>query len=81
MESHTSPLLSFQKDVKSIRLSTVILSMNHVCSFQKDVKSIRLSTWTMWQFITILFQKDVKSIRLSTSAPGSYSSSTVSEGC
>ena len=56
----------FQKDVKSISLSTLWFELVIVVWFQKDVKSISLSTNAKSGMIANRFQKDVKSISLST---------------
>ena len=56
----------FQKDVKSISLSTQPGTIAIDDKFQKDVKSISLSTYAQDKYDPKLFQKDVKSISLST---------------
>ena len=61
-------LQQFQKDVKSISLSTLKCVDLTVFLFQKDVKSISLSTLKTLDQLGHMFQKDVKSISLSTVA-------------
>ena len=58
--------LWFQKDVKSISLSTPAKIYSRFPVFQKDVKSISLSTIKYMMIVATMFQKDVKSISLST---------------
>ena len=63
---HVVVFVLFQKDVKSISLSTHRPDHQSKRSFQKDVKSISLSTSGIGKLTPYAFQKDVKSISLST---------------
>ena len=53
------PIPEFQKDVKSISLSTYDFAIDKLALFQKDVKSISLSTPLSRITFIAEFQKDV----------------------